>query len=155
MKIELLELVRVKVFSALVAPSAPLTVIAPVVFNVKLDELAVVVLLTELKLIGVAAPVPTIKVLLSLSVVAPKVICPVDVPPMVVLSRTFTVPKLIIPIPAAEIVPSTLTCEGAVAVTPPINAVVLDAALLIVTEPKLLKVELPAILLFVPLSTTL
>ncbi len=110
---------------------------------------------TVLKLIAFAIPVPIVKVLALVRVVAPKVICPVDVPPMVVLSTTLTLPRLIMPVPAAEMVPSTLTCEGAVAVTPPINAVVLVAALLIETVPALLKVELPAILLLMPLSTTL
>ncbi len=148
-------MVIVNVLSALLPPIAPLTVIAPVVFKLKLDELAVVVLSTVLKLIAAAAPVPIVKVLPLASVVAPKLICPVDVPPMFVVSTTLTLPRLITPVPAAVIVPCTLICEGVVAVTPPINAVVLLAALLIVTVPLLPKVELPAILLFVPLSTIL
>ncbi len=136
-------------------PIAPLAVIAPKVFNVKLDEFAVVALSIELKLIIFAMPVPTVNVLPLASVVAPKLICPVDVPPMFVVSTTLTLPRLIMPVPAAEIVPSTLTCEGAVAVTPPVNALVLPVALLRVSAPVLANVVLPAMTLLAPRSETL
>ncbi len=100
-------------------------------------------------------PVPIVKVLPLVSAVAPKLICPVDVPPMFVVSTTLTLPRLIMPVPAAEIVPSTLTCEGAVAVTPPVNAVVLPVALLRVSEPVLANVVLPAMTLLAPRRETL
>jgi len=63
------------------------------------------------KVIGVAAPAPTVNVTPSAKVAAPKVICPVDVPPTVEFAVTETgvadVPtKLITPVPAAVTVPA-------------------------------------------------
>ena len=66
-------LVRVRVFKAF-APMAPLVVTAPVVLMVKLEVPADVCSVTVLKLMGVAAPVPTVKVWPSLIVVEPNVI---------------------------------------------------------------------------------
>ena len=65
-------LVTVSVFKACV-PIAPLTVTAPVVLKIKF-EVPTVAPVTVLKLIGFAVPAPSVKVLPSAMVVAPKVI---------------------------------------------------------------------------------
>jgi len=67
-------LLVISIVLILFAPTAPLTVIAPVVCNVKFAVFAVVDAVIELMLMGVAAPVPTVKVLPSVIVKAPIVI---------------------------------------------------------------------------------
>ena len=75
---------------------------------------------------------------------------------MVAVSVTLTgAPKLITAVPAAETVPNKLMLEGAVAVTPPVNAVVLVFSALIVKVPVLLNVAAPVMLLLAPLNETL
>ena len=137
-------------------PTAPLTVTVPVVFNVKLEDEPFNVPVTEDKLNVFALPVPTVRVTPSAKVAAPKVIAPVDVPPTVESPETVTalVPKLITPVPAAVIVPLIIFELGAVAVTPPVNAVV-SPPFPRVTVPVLEKVVAPAIVLLDPLNTTL
>ena len=121
-------------------PTAPPTVTAPVVLIVRLDAVLPAVPLTEDKLIALARFVPTVKVTPSAKVAAPKVMAPVEVPPMMVFALTLTgAPRLIAAVPAAVIVPATLTALGAVATTPPVKAKVPPLAPK-VTEPVLLKV---------------
>ena len=141
------EFVTVRFFMLLVtSPIAPLTVAAPVVFKVRLEELSVVVLLIEARLIGVAAPAPTVSVEASAIVASVKVICPVDVPPIVVLPVTLMgAPRLMTPVPAADTVPSTLIADGAVAMTPPVKARVTPEVLFRVSAPVFAKVVIPAI----------
>ena len=91
-------------------PTAPLTVTAPVVFILRLDVPKSKVPETEDKEIGVAYPAPTVNVTSFAKVAAPKVICPVDVPPTVEFAVTETgvadVPaKLIAADPIAVTVP--------------------------------------------------
>ena len=102
------------------APTETVPVVLIVKFGVPEEPLTVP------KVIGVPAPAPTVRVTPSDKVAAPKVICPVDVPPTVEFPETVTpvVPKLITPVPAAVIVPLIVLELGAVAVTPPVNAVV-------------------------------
>ena len=80
--------------------------------------------LTVPKVIGVAAPAPTVNVVPVAKVAFPKVICPVDVPPIVDVPVIETVPKFITPVPAALTVPLIVLELGDVAVTPPVNAFV-------------------------------
>ena len=79
---------------------------------------------------GVAAPVPIVIVKPLLMVALPSVICPVDAPPTVELAVTVTavVPRLITPVPKAEIVPAIDLLLGAVAITPAVNWVLSPAA---------------------------
>ncbi len=139
-------------------PTAPLTVTAPVVLIVRLDAAPRAVPVTELRLIGVALPAPTVSVAPSASVAAPSVICPVEAPPIVELPPTATPvlpsPSVITPVPAAVTLPFTLMAEGAVATTPPVKAVA-SPPLPSVTEPVLLNVVVPAIVLLEPVSATL
>ena len=115
------ELVMVSVPT--LVPTAPLTVIDPVVSKVKLalplDGPVMVV-----RLIGVAAPAPKVRLLLS--AIAPKVIVPVEVPPIVdvppIVTPVLLSPKVITPVPAAVTVPLTVMALGAVAVKPPVKA---------------------------------
>lgn len=139
-KVVLLLFVTVTVLSGCVLPTPPLTVTAPNVLMVKLAELALTPLI-ELKLIGVLAPPPTVKVSPLLIVVAPKVICPVEAPPTVALSVTAIVLLILItPVPPAETVPARLICDGAVAVTPPLNKIKSLESLPSVNAPVLIKV---------------
>jgi hypothetical protein len=100
----------------------------PVVLIVKLEDKPLAVPVTVDKVIGVPFPAPTVNVTLSAKVAAPKVICPVDVPPTVELPVTLTPvlesPRVITPVPAAVTVPFKLMLLGAIAVTPPVKAVV-------------------------------
>ena len=74
-KVTPLLLVIVKAFRLLVLPTAPVMVAVLSVLRVKFAEPAVVMpSMVLVKLIGVATPVPTVNVLLSAIVVAPKVI---------------------------------------------------------------------------------
>ena len=130
----------------------------PVVLIVKLETVLAAVPVTVDKVIGVAAPAPTVNVTPSAKVAAPKVICPVDVPPTVELPPTLmpvlASPKVITPVPAAVTVPFKLMLLGAVATTPPVNAIV-SLPFPRVTVPVLEKVVAPAIVLLDPLNTTL
>jgi len=76
----------------------------------------------------------------------------VEVPPIV--TAVLLSPKVITPVPAALTVPFTVMALGAVAVTPPVNAVV-SPPLPKVTVPVLAKVVAPAMLLLEPLIATL
>ena len=146
----------VKVTVPMSVPIAPDTETAPVVFKVKFDALPAAVPVTELKLIGAATPVPTVNVVPSAKVAAPKVICPVEDPPTVELAVTLIgVLRLITPVPAAETVPAKLILEGAVAITPPVKAELSVASLPKVSVPVFAKVVAPAILLFAPVSEML
>ena len=129
---------------------------APAVLSVRLEDKPPAVPITVDKVIGVTAPAPTVNVTLSAKVAAPKVIAPVDVPPTVESPDIVTalVPKLITPVPAAVIVPLIIFELGAVAVTPPVNAIV-SPPFPKVTVPVLEKVVAPAIVLLDPLNTTL
>ena len=123
-------------------PTAPLTVTAPVVLTARLEAAPPATPLTAAKLIGVAAPAPTVSVLPSAIVVLNSVIWPVEAPPTVASAVTLTavVPRLMTPVPAALIVPAMLFEDGAVAVTPAVKARVSAASLPSVTVPVLLKV---------------
>ena len=100
------------------APTEAVLVVLIVKFGVPAEPLTVP------KEIGVAYPAPTVNVTPSDKVAFPKVICPVDTPPIVEVPVIETVPKLITPVPAALIVPLIVLELGDVAVTPPVNAVV-------------------------------
>ena len=63
-------------------------------------------------------------------------------------------PKVITPVPAAVTVPFKLMLLGAIATTPPVNAVA-SLPFPRVTVPVLEKVVAPAIVLLDPLNTTL
>ncbi len=71
------------------------TVTAPVVLIVRFEALPLAVPAIDDKLIAFAIPVPIVRVTPSASVVAPKVMVPVALPPNVLLARTLTavVPK--------------------------------------------------------------
>ena len=136
-------------------PTAPLTVTAPVVLMVRFDVVPPAVPETEDRLIALAIPVPTVKVAPSTKVAAPKVMLPVEVPPMVVLAVTLTgAPKFRAAVVAAVIVPATLMALGAVAVIPPVNAKVPVLAPK-VTVPVLLKVTALVIVPVVAFRATL
>ena len=131
------------------------TVTAPVVLMVRFEALPLAVPAIDDKLIAFAIPVPIVRVTPSASVVAPKVMVPVEAPPIDVLELTVTgAPRLITPVPAALTVPPKLIRLGAVAVTPPVNAVV-SPPLPKVTVPVLAKVVAPAMLLLEPLIARL
>ena len=117
--------VTVTEFSGCVAPTAPETVTIPVVLKATLALFASVVLSIEPVLIGVPTPVPTVSVFAFAIVALPSMISPVEVPPTSAVSVTFTgvVPRLITPTPAVEIVPAIFFKDGAVATTPPVNAI--------------------------------
>ena len=137
-------------------PTAPPMVTAPMVFIVKLEDVLPVVPVTDERLKVLAIPVPIVNVTPSASVAAPKVICPVEVPPTVELPDTVTpvVPKLMTPEPAAVIVPLIVLLLGAVAVTPAVKLIV-SLPLPKVTDPVFEKVVAPAIVFDAPLNTTL
>ena len=117
------ELVTVTV--PIVDPTAP-TETTPVVLIVKFG--APPEPLTVPNVIALPIPVPTVNVVPDAKVAAPKVICPVDVPPTVELPLTLmpvlASPRVITPVLAAVTVPFKLMLLGSVAVTPPVNAVV-------------------------------
>jgi len=149
-------LVILKVLRAWLEPILPLTLMVAVLFKVRSAVLALVASSTELRLIGEATPVPIVKVLASAMVVAPKVIAPVEVPPMLVSAVTATgLFKSITPVPAAVIVPATEILDCVVAVTPPVKAVLEPARLLIVKLPVLLKLLAPVMLLLDPVRAIL
>ena len=137
-------------------PTAPLIVTAPMVLIVRFELVPLAVPVTDERLKVFAIPVPTVSVTPSAKVAAPKVICPVEVPPTVELPDTVTpdVPKLMTPVPAAVIVPLIVLLLGAVAVTPPVKLIV-SLPLPNVTLPVLEKVVAPAMVFEVPPNTTL
>lgn len=100
-------------------PMVPDTVSAPIVLIVRFEGVPPVVPAIDERLIALAIPVPRVSVTPSASVVAPKVMVPVELPPRVVSAETLTglVPKLITPLEAA-IVPAKVLVLGAVAVNP-------------------------------------
>ena len=113
------ELVMVRVPMSL--PIVLLTATAPVVLIVKLEARPKSVPATELRLIALLMPVPRVKVTLSAKVVAPRLMAPVAVPPMVVLAKMLTgvVAKLITLVELfAAIVPDKYFVLGANAVRP-------------------------------------
>ena len=114
----------VTVPSGCVVPTAPDTVTIPAVLKVTFALLGSVLPSMEPVVIGVATPVPTVSVFAFSIVAFPSVINPVEVPPTVAVSVTFTgvVPRLITPTPAAVIVPAMFFADGATATTPPVNA---------------------------------
>ena len=139
-------------------PVPRLTVLAvtvPVVLRVKPDPAPP--LLTVPKVMGVAAPVPIVSVKPLLMVALPSVICPVDAPPTVELAVTVTavVPRLITPVPKAEIVPAIDLLLGAVAITPAVNWVLSPAASPNVNVPVFPNVVVPAIVFAAPVIDTL
>ena len=147
----------VSVIVPISVPTAPLTLMTPVVFNVKFDTVPLAVPVTAPKLIAFAIPVPTVNVTLSANVALPNVIAPVELPPTVVLKPTLTalVPRLITPVPLAAIVPAIDLLLGAVAITPPVNVVLSVAESPNVTVPVLANVVTPAILFVLPVIDTL
>ena len=132
-------------------PTAPATVTAPVVLRVRSLTAPAAVPVINPRLMVFAIPVPIVRVTPLAKVAFPKVIAPVDVPPTVEIPDTVTgvLPKLITPVPAAVIFPLMSLLEGAVAVTPPVNARV-SPPLPKVKAPVLLKAVIPAIVLFAP-----
>ena len=102
------------------APTEAVLVVLIVKFGVPAEPLTVP------KEIGVAAPAPTVNVVPAAKVAFPKVICPVDVPPIVEVPVIETVPKLITPVPAALTVPLIVLELGDVAVGEPDEVVVDD-----------------------------
>ncbi len=98
------------------------TVTAPVVLIVRFDTVLPAVPAIDDRLIAFAIPVPKVNVTPSASVVAPKVMVPVELPPTVVFADTLTgvVPKFSTPLEAA-IVPAKVFTLGAVAVKPPVK----------------------------------
>ena len=138
-------------------PMAPFTATAPVLLKATFDlappdtpPIAPVV-------IDEALPAPSVSVLPSLIVTFAKVMAPLDVPPMMAVSVTVAVPplRLITPMPWALIVPAMLRLVGAVAITPPVNAVLSVESSPICRLPTLLNVVVPAMVLFDPLKRTL
>ena len=123
-------------------PMVLLTDTAPVVLIVKLEARPKSVPATELRLIALLMPVPKVKVTLLAKVVAPKLMAPVAVPPMVVLAKMLTgvVAKLITLVELfAAIVPDRYFVLGANAVRPFVNVKVPPLAPR-VKVPVLLKV---------------
>ncbi len=147
------ELVIVRVPT--LVPIAPLTVTVPAV-SIARFALPLEGPVTVVRLIGVAALAPKFKLLFRL--IAPVVMVPVEVPPMVdvppIVSAVLLSPKVITPVPAALTLPLTVMALGAVATTPPVNAIV-SLPLPRVTVPVLAKVVVPAIELELPLIPTL
>ena len=134
------ELVIVRV--PISVPIVLLTATAPVVLMVRLEVLPESVPATELRLIALLIPVPKVKVTLSAKVVAPKLMAPVAVPPMVVLAKMLTgvVAKLITLVELfAAIVPDKYFVLGASAVKPLVKVKV-PALAPKVKVPVLLKV---------------
>ena len=132
------ELVMVRV--PMSVPIVLLTATVPVVLIVRLEVLPESVPTTELKLIALALAVPIVKVTLLAKVVAPKLIAPVAVPPMVVLAKMLTgvVAKLITLVELfAAIVPDKYFVLGANAVRPFVNVKV---------PPLAPKVKVPVLL---------
>ena len=131
------------------------TVTAPVVLMVRF-ALPLDGPVTVVKLIGVASPAPKVRLLFR--AIAPVVISPVEVPPMVeappIVTAVLLSPKVITPVPAAVTVPFTVIALGAVATTPPVKFIVSEP-LPKVTVPVLPKVVIPAIVLLLPLMATL
>ena len=134
------ELVIVRV--PISVPIAPLTATTPVVLIVRLEALPEAVPATELKLIALAIPVPKVSVTPSAKVVAPRLIAPVAVPPIVVVAKMLTgvVPRFIALVELlAAIVPDKYFVLGAVAIRPLVKVKVPRAAPS-VKVPVLLKV---------------
>ena len=141
------ELVMVRV--PISVPMVLLTATAPVVLIVRLEARPKSVPATELRLIALLMPVPKVKVTLLAKVVAPKLMAPVAVPPMVVLAKILTgvVAKLIALVELfAAIVPDKYFVLGANAVRPFVNVKVPPLAPK-VKVPVLLKVT---VLVIVP-----
>ncbi len=131
-------LVMVKV--PISVPTAPLTFTAAVLLKVTFDELPLLTPLIAPVLIGVAAPLPNVKVTPSLIVTAPNVIVPV--PAVIVVSAVTVVlllPRFTLWL-VAEIVPATDLLEGAVAVTPPVKLELSPESFPNVRAPVLLNV---------------
>ena len=135
--------------------TAPATVTAPVVSSVRLLTVPSAVPVTEPKVMALAMPVPTVRVTPSANVAFPKVIAPVDVPPTIESPTTATglVPRLMTPIPAAVMFPLIVLLDGAVAMTPPVNAELPPDPM--VTTPVFSKVVIPAIVFAAPVMETL
>ncbi len=131
------------------------TVTAPVVLIVRFDTVLPAVPAIDDRLIAFAIPVPKVNVTPSASVVAPKVMVPVELPPTVVFADTLTgvVPKFSTPLEAA-IVPAKVFTLGAVAVKPPLNVNVPPLAPS-VKVPVLLKVTALVMVPVVALSARL
>ena len=133
------------------------TVTAPVVLIVRFDTAFRAVPIIEERLIALAIPVPRVRVTPSASVVAPKVMVPVALPPNVVLARTLiaVVPKLItLVVLLAAIIPARYFVLGANAVRPFVNVNVPPLAPK-VKVPVLLKVTALVIVPVVALSARL
>ena len=144
------ELVMVRV--PISVPMVLLTATAPVVLIVKLEARPKSVPATELRLIALLMPVPRVKVTLSAKVVAPRLMAPVAVPPMVVVAKMLTgvVAKLITLVELfAAIVPDKYFVLGAVAVKPPANVKV-SPPLPKYSAPEVPKVVALVILLVLP-----
>ena len=110
------ELVTVKL--PILVPIAPLTVTTSVVLIVRFD-LTPVVPLIELKVIGVAAPAPKVKVAPGLTVAAPKVMRPTPGLKVALVSKVTGEFRDIAAAVALISLALTLIAEDALAVTPP------------------------------------
>ena len=133
-------------------PTAPANITAPVVLTVKLSAVPPAVPVTAAILITLAMPVPTVSVTPFSRMALPRVTVPVDAPPTKPLADLMFIavsesPRVIIPMPAAVIVPMRLIAEGLVAMTPPVKLKTSEPAFPKVSEPLLPKVVSPAMLL--------
>ena len=149
------ELVSVRL--PICVPTAPLTLTTPPELNVRLVVPAPAVPLMVPVLMLRAEPVPSVKCLPLAIVRSANVMAPVDVPPTLAVSVTVvpTPPKSIAPVPAEVIAPAMRLVVGAVATTPPTNAVLSLAWSPTTSVPVWSKVVVPAMLLFAPSSETL
>ena len=85
-------------------PTVPVTLTGAAVLSVRLDAVPPAVPDTVARSIGVAAPAPTVSVVLSARVAGPRRIAPMEVPPTVDVPVTFRgvslSPRVISPMPA-------------------------------------------------------
>ena len=126
-------------------PIAPATVTAPVVLMVKLLDPGEANPVTAARLIVLAMPVPTVRVTLSSRMALPRVMVPVEAPPTKPLPSLMVIavpesPRVIIPAPAAVIVPLRLIAEGLVAMMPPVKLKTSEPTFPKVSKPLLPKV---------------
>ncbi len=121
-------MVRVPAVADTLPISVPITptLAAPVVLIARFDTVPPATPDIDPKVMAFAIPVPTVSVNPLLMVALPSVISPVDAPPTVAFAVTVTgvVPRLITPVPKAEIVPAIDLLLGAVATKPPVNVLV-------------------------------
>ncbi len=122
---------------------------------IKVSEPAAASPSTEDRLIALLIPVPTVSCLVLLRVTAPRVIAPVEAPPIATTSVTVTPvePRLITPL-VAVIVPA-IFFKPEVATTPAAKVFESPTASPIVVVPLFKNVVVPAIELVPPVRDTL